>query len=143
MATTAVADLFAAEAEWHRAEAEFHDAQRERHRQLAVRYAALAVGAPATRESLHSTFWGLPSETRLSVQQVAEACGKSPAWVYKHIDARRSETPLPYRKESSGSRHRLVFLAGEVRAWLQQREVVVRRGIIGIEWSRKRRPACG
>lgn len=129
IAPAAVAEVFAAEAERHRAEAEFHRDQGERHRQLAERYDALASRSPTAPQSILSQFWTLPEETRLSAQQVAEALGKSDAWVYKHIDARRTEFPLPYRREGGSGRDRLVFLAGEVRAWVQQREIVIRPGI--------------
>lgn len=138
IALPAVADLFAAEADRHRAEAEFHRQQGERHRQLAERYDMLATHSPAPPTSILSQFWDLPAETRLSVQQVAEACGKSAAWVYKHVDARRTDVPIPYRREGGGRRHRLVFLAGEVRSWIRQREVVVRRGVARLGDSRSR-----
>jgi predicted DNA-binding transcriptional regulator AlpA len=140
IALAAVAELFSAEAERHRAEAEYHREQGQRHRQLADRYDLLASQPPTAPESILSQFWTLPADTRLSAQQVAEACGKSEAWVYKHIDARRTDVPIPYRREGSGRRHRLVFLAGEVRSWVKQREIVVRRGIVGIDEARSRRP---
>lgn len=123
---TDAADLFAAEADRHRAEATFHREQGERHQQLADRYAALASQSTLGIESLHAQFWALPAETRLTAQQVAEASGRTTAWVYKHIDARRTDLPLPYRREGGGSRDRLVFLAGEVREWMRQREIVIR-----------------
>lgn len=128
IAPAALAEVFAAEAERHRAEAAFYRAQEERHRQLADRYDELASQPPAPPQSLLSQFWTLPEETRLSVQQVAEGLGKSAAWVYKSIDARRTDVPIPYRRDGSGTRHRISFLAGDVRAWVKRREIVIRPG---------------
>lgn len=133
IAPTGIAQAFAAEAERHRAEAEFHREQGERHRHLADRYDTLASEPWGVVDSLHARFWTLPAQTRLTTQQVAEVCGKTRSWVFKQIDARRTKNPLPYRREGSGARHRLIFLAGELRSWLQERELVVRRGSMGID----------
>jgi predicted DNA-binding transcriptional regulator AlpA len=115
----------------------------ENYRSQAETFARLAEAftevkpTTAGAESLRGRLWTLEAEERLSTTQVAEACGKRPSWVYKHIDARRTNAPLPYRREASGSRDRLVFLAGDVRAWLKEREVVVRPGVINIDQARR------
>lgn len=68
--------------------------------------------------------WVVPSETRLSVDDVAEAVGRSRQWVYHHTSARSTYSRLPYRKLDG----RLVFQAGEIRDWLANQEERVSPG---------------
>jgi predicted DNA-binding transcriptional regulator AlpA len=93
----------------------------------------LVEEAPAPwRERL----WTVPPETRLGVEEVAEALGKSRHWVYRAASSHRSVPigkdrvgkmkyqkepnphPLPSRKVSGG----ILFRAGDVRDWLKEEE---------------------
>jgi hypothetical protein len=90
--------------------------------------------------------WAVPAETRLGVSELAEAVGRPKGWVY----ARTKKSPR--RKASSGDTrgdqripHRkldgtLVFLAGEVRAWLRDRETVVVDYWTETPWFLKKEP---
>lgn len=80
---------------------------------------------PATwREKL----WKSPPETRLGVVEVAEALGRPKSFVYARTGS-KAEDLIPHRKLDGA----LVFTAGELRAWIEDREEVVhavrRRGI--------------
>jgi len=68
--------------------------------------------------------WVVPAETRLGVREVAEATGRSVDWVYKHTGAGGTGLRLPHRKIDG----HLVFLAGELRAWLGEAETIVEQG---------------
>jgi hypothetical protein len=75
--------------------------------------------------------WLVPAETRLGVPEVAEAVGRPKSWVYarthrfvgkgKHRRERPAAELIPHRKLDGA----LVFTAGEVRAWLRDREEAV------------------
>lgn len=63
--------------------------------------------------------WACPAETRLTVDDVAEALGRSPSWVYKRTaPSADPEDRLPARKAHGG----LVFTAGELRTWIRDHE---------------------
>lgn len=62
--------------------------------------------------------WTCPGDTRLMVEEVAEALGRSQDTVYRLT--KREEDPLPCRKLAG----RLVFVAKEVRAWVESAEHV-------------------
>ena len=85
---------------------------------------ALVVPVETTwRERL----WFAPSEARLNAHEVAEALGRSASWVYKRTGTTRRDddpAPLPCRR-MDGS---LVFLAGELRAWIRDHEESVIEG---------------
>ncbi len=63
--------------------------------------------------------WTCPDETRLLIEDVMEAMGRSRDTIYRLT--RREEDPLPCRKLDG----RLVFVAGQVRAWMEAAEYVV------------------
>lgn len=67
--------------------------------------------------------WTVPADTRLGVVEVAEALGRPKSYVYART-GESAEDPLPCRKLDGT----LVFLAGELREWIQEREEVVHRG---------------
>lgn len=75
-------------------------------------------------ESWRSRLWDVPAETRLCVDEVAEAVGRSRHWVYRASSAGRGRDRLPARKLDS----RLEFTAGELRAWIRNQEEVLHRG---------------
>lgn len=80
--------------------------------------------APALPASWRERLWRVPAETRLGVVEVAEALGRPKSWVYRRTGP-AAETagvsPLPCRRLDG----ELVFVAGELRAWLQAHEVTV------------------
>lgn len=85
--------------------------------------------APAPEANTeHSTWrerlWSVPAETRMTAAEVAEALGKSRSWVYGHAKAptgNKDEVVLPFRKLG----HDTLFLAGEIREWIETSEVVM------------------
>lgn len=78
--------------------------------------------APVSAEpTWRERIWTVPDETRLTVDECAEALGRSRAWLY----ARGQELGIPYRLEGAGGAQRRVYLAGELRDWVRRREMVV------------------
>lgn len=69
--------------------------------------------------------WTCGADVRLGVREVSEALDRSPDWVYRAVDSRRSaergRAPLPCSKLDGV----LVFTAGAVRRWVQASERVV------------------
>lgn len=63
--------------------------------------------------------WTAPSETRIGVVELVEALGRSRSWVY-HRTAASAESRIPHRKLDG----ELVFVVGEIRAWIRDREEV-------------------
>jgi len=98
----------------------------------ALKDAAKKVGAqpsepeatPATLElTWRERLWLVPAETRMGVNELAEALGRSKSWVYKRTQGRAGEELLPYRKLDG----ELQFGVGEIRTYLHEREEVVFR----------------
>jgi predicted DNA-binding transcriptional regulator AlpA len=67
---------------------------------------------PTWRERL----WIVPAETRIGVAELTEALGRPRSWVYRHTSGKT----IPHRKLDG----ELVFVAGEIRAWIRDREEV-------------------
>lgn len=77
--------------------------------------------APVERPwSWREKLWDTPSETRLGVQELAEALARSKSWIRKA--ARAGE--LPARKHGQA----FVFVAGEIRHWIRSSEESVSEG---------------
>lgn len=74
----------------------------------------------ASEPSWRERLWSCPPETRLDANQAAEATGLSKSRVYKLTSAEE----IPFRKLAGG----LVFVAGEMRSWLRERESVEVKG---------------
>lgn len=72
---------------------------------------------PTWREKV----WLVPPETRLGVREVAEAIGRPRSWVYRRTGAKSRKAPLPHRLLDG----ELMFVAGELRRWIETHEVVV------------------
>lgn len=68
---------------------------------------------PTWREKL----WTAPAETRIGTQEVAEAIGRPVSWVYR-------AKSLPRRKLDG----ELLFVVGEIRAWVRDHEDVIHAG---------------
>ena len=82
-----------------------------------------ATSTPSDLWTLRERLWTVPAETRLGVAEVAEALGRGRAFVYARTAA-KAEDPLPHRKLDGT----LLFTAGELRAWVRDREDVVVAG---------------
>lgn len=76
-------------------------------------------GATTWREKL----WTVPSETRLGVTELCEALGRPRSWIYARTGP-KAEDPVPHRKLDGV----LLFCAGELRAWIRDREDVQAAG---------------
>jgi hypothetical protein len=83
------------------------------------------VGQPAIVADVPSTWreriWTVPCETRLSLDEVAEAVGQKKQWVYRRTGAGSRYTRIPHRKLDGV----LIFTAGEIRQWVAAQEEVV------------------
>lgn len=64
--------------------------------------------------------WIVPAETQIGVDELVEALNRPKSFVYKQTSAGN----LPHRKNGGV----LVFRVGEIRAWIRDRETVIRRG---------------
>jgi hypothetical protein len=93
------------------------------------------VANPATREVLPAAepstaswrerLWVVPPETRLGVREAAEALGRPVSFVYRHTGAKIGDGDrLPHRKLDG----ELLFVAGELRAWLREHEEIITQG---------------
>jgi len=71
---------------------------------------------PTWRERL----WVAPAETRIGVAELTEALGRPKSWVYRHTSAKT----IPHRKLDG----ELLFIVGEVRAWMREREDIEAAG---------------
>ena len=60
--------------------------------------------------------WVVDPETRLTVEQAAEAIGRPKSFVYRHVSPNGTE-PIPFTKEFG----RLTFTAGSLREWMRSR----------------------
>lgn len=75
--------------------------------------------AGAVEWTWRERIWACPAETRLTVEDAAEALARSASWIYKRTAP--SADPgdrLPARKAHGG----LVFTAGELRTWIRDHE---------------------
>ena len=68
------------------------------------------------RSPSRERLWDCPADTRLGVLELCEALGRSKAFVYRLTRTK----DIPHRKLDG----ELVFRAGDIRAWVQQREDV-------------------
>lgn len=77
---------------------------------------------PSWREKL----WMAPAETRIGRPELLEAVGKSESWLYRHTASKRppGRPRIPHRKLDG----ELVFVVGEIRAWLRDHEEVIEAG---------------
>lgn len=86
----------------------------------AVRDALRAIGPTDARpprpslDSWRERLWSAPADTRIGVKELAAAVGHSSSWVWKRTAPTNGTPALPHRKRDG----ELVFVVGEVRAWL-------------------------
>ena len=62
--------------------------------------------------------WDVDADVRLGVREAAEALGRPRSFVYSHT---KGHEAIPHRRQDG----RLVFVAGELRQWIRDREDVV------------------
>lgn len=85
---------------------------------LAEAEAAEPATPPPPGPNWRERLWTAPPETRIGREELLEALGKSKSWLYDLT----SKGKIPHRKDENGE---LVFVVGEIRAWLLRREVVI------------------
>ena len=67
--------------------------------------------------------WTADPETRIGRTELLEAVGRPPSWLYRHTGS-AAKHRIPHRRVDG----ELVFLVGEVRIWLRDREEIVVAG---------------
>ena len=85
---------------------------------------AAGNGDDAGDRTWRERLWKVPGDTRIGTVELCEALGRPRSWVYRHTSLRSGCTLLPHRKLDG----QLVFVAGEIRAWLRENEEIVERG---------------
>jgi predicted DNA-binding transcriptional regulator AlpA len=82
-----------------------------------------AVGAVQV-DTWRARLWLVDPSTRLGVREAAEALGRPRSFIYRHTTAKcASAERLPCRRLNG----ELVFVAGELRTWLEQHEEIINR----------------
>jgi predicted DNA-binding transcriptional regulator AlpA len=76
----------------------------------------IATSVPPAPPSWRERLWSCPADTRLGVLEIAEALGRSKAFVYRLTRTK----DIPHRKLDG----ELVFRAADIREWVQRREDV-------------------
>lgn len=67
--------------------------------------------------------WSADPETRIGRAELLEGLGRSKSWLYRHTGP-KAKHPIPHRKLDG----ELVFVVGEIRRWLRDREEIVAAG---------------
>lgn len=80
---------------------------------------AVVAEAPIT-PSWRVLLWTVDPETRVSRDELLAALGRPASWLYRHT-GEAAENRIPHRKLDG----QLVFVVGEVRRWLRDREEIV------------------
>jgi hypothetical protein len=82
---------------------------------------------PSTDASLpwRALLWTVDAETRIGKDELLEAVGRPVSWLYRHTGEKSSER-IPHRRLDG----QLVFVVGEVRRWLREREEIVEVGLV-------------
>lgn len=73
--------------------------------------------------------WTVDASTRLGVVEVAESLGRPASYVYAHT---KGSSPIPHAKLDGA----LVFVAGELRQWIADREDIIAPGPSGTRTLR-------
>ena len=71
--------------------------------------------------------WTADPETRIGRSELLEATARPPSWLYRHTGP-KAKHRIPHRKVDG----ELVFLVGEVRRWLRDREEIVVAGPLDV-----------
>ena len=64
--------------------------------------------------------WTADPETRIGRSELLEAVGRPASWLYRHTGP-KAKHRIPHRKLDG----ELIFLVGEVRRWLRDREEII------------------
>jgi len=96
----------------------FAGALRDLLAELAVPQSPDATRSPPP-PSWKERLWSCPPDTRLGLREVCEALGRSKGFVYRLTRTK----DIPHRKLDGV----LVFKAGDLRSWVQQREDIIVR----------------
>lgn len=75
---------------------------------------------PATWRVL---LWTVDAECRIGRDELLEAVGRAPSWLYRHTGP-SADDRIPHRKLEG----QLVFVVGEVRRWLRDHEELIEVG---------------
>ena len=67
--------------------------------------------------------WSADPETRIGRDELLEAVGRSASWLYRHTGP-KAKHQMPHRKLDG----ELVFVVGEIRRWLLDREEIIEAG---------------
>lgn len=67
--------------------------------------------------------WTVDAETRIGRDELLEAVGRGPSWLYRHTGP-SADDRMPHRKLDG----QLVFVVGEVRRWLRDHEELIEVG---------------
>lgn len=67
--------------------------------------------------------WSADPETRIGRAELLEAVGRPASWLYRHTGP-KAKHQMPHRKLDG----ELVFVVGEIRRWLRDREEIVMAG---------------
>ena len=89
------------------------------------------VSVASWRERL----WTVPPETRLGVAELSEAMGRPRSWIYRHTSARSGLPLLPHQKLDG----ELMFVASEIRSWIETHETSVVEPVAGVVPIARRR----
>lgn len=81
---------------------------------------AAASDGPATWRVL---LWTVDPETRIGRDELLEAVGRPVSWLYRHTGPKAADR-IPHRRLDG----QLVFVVGEVRRWLREREEIIAAG---------------
>jgi len=85
--------------------------------------------------SWRERLWTVPPDTRMGVAEAAEALGRPPSFVYRHTSAKSAgDARLPHRRLDG----ELVFVAGEIRAWVRDHEETIAAGRSDVALSLSR-----
>jgi len=93
--------------------------------QLAATLDSLEPEPPAapdmpTSTSWRALLWTVDAETRIGREELLEAVGRPASWLYRYTGPASTDR-IPHRRLDG----QLVFVVGEVRGWLREREEIV------------------
>ncbi len=71
--------------------------------------------------------WTADPETRIGRTELLEAVGRPASWLYRHTGP-KAKHRIPHRKLDG----ELIFVVGEVRRWLRDREEIVIAGPMDV-----------
>lgn len=76
--------------------------------------------------------WTAHADVRVGVRELSEAIDRPESWVYRHTSPKSGLPLLPHRKFDG----QLVFVVGEIRAWIQRNETIVVAGRAALQLAK-------